>query len=368
MKVALTTTYWKGSHGGGIKVYLTNMVDEFKRRGIETHVIFKEGYDPENIKVDAESELSFPMKVAGALSTLMAIKPQVIHSHGGMYYYLVAGYLYKLLHGTKLIYTFHTEPEEGDKLSFFKRVALQCFLNRCDSVTFVSRRLQARVREAWGLEFKNSEITYAGVKPKYISEGTVEAFRHRFCISDSAIVLLSLGLTAMSYKAEGLKLLIESLKKVKEEYPNILLVATRDGYYVNELKEFSKGEGLEKNVIFTGDVEDSYIALAACDIYTHISLGEGLPVSLLEAMSMGKPIIATPIGGIPEAIVDGRDGILVEPSPDRIAEKILYLLKNKDKAEELGRNAKKVSEEKFTWEKAASRFIDLYRGESGKEA
>jgi glycosyltransferase involved in cell wall biosynthesis len=365
MKVALTTTYWKGSYGGGIRVYLANMVEEFKRRGIEVHVIFKEGEDPENIKVDAESELSFPRKVAGALSTLMAIKPQVIHSHGGMYYYLVAGYFYKVLHGAKLIYTFHTEPEAGDKLSLFKRAALQCFLDRCDSVTFVSSRLRTRVREAWGLEFKNSEITYAGVESRDVSEGAIRAFRQRFCINDNAVVLLALGLTAMSYKAEGLKLLIESLKKVKEEYPNVLLVATREGQYVNELKEFSKAEGLEKNVIFTGDVEDSYIALAACDIYTHISLGEGLPVSLLEAMSMGKPIIATPVGGIPEAIVDGQDGILVEPSSDRIAEKILYLLRNKDKAEELGKNAKKIAEEKFTWEKAASRFIDLYGGESG---
>jgi glycosyltransferase involved in cell wall biosynthesis len=364
MKVALTTTYWKESHGGGIRVYLTNLVEEFKRSGIEVHVIFKEGEDLENIKVDAESDLPFPMKVARALSTLMAIKPQVIHSHGGMYYYLVAGYFCRVLYGTKLIYTFHTEPV-GDRLPFFKRAALQCFLSRCDSVTFVSSRLRTRVREAWGLEFKNSEITYAGVEGRDVSKGAIKAFRQRFGINDGAAVLLALGLTAMSYKAEGLKLLIESLKKVKEEYPNVLLVATREGQYVDGLKEFSKAEGLEKNVIFTGNVEDTYIALAACDIYAHISLGEGLPVSLLEAMSMGKPIIATPVGGIPEAIVDGRDGILVEPSSDRIAEKILYLLKNKDKAEELGKNARKVAEEKFTWEKAAGRFIDLYSKGSG---
>jgi L-malate glycosyltransferase len=77
-------------------------------------------------------------------------------------------------------------------------------------------------------------------------------------------------------------------------------------------------------------------------------------------MSMEKPIVATPVGGIPEAIEDGKDGILVEPNAEKIAEKVVYLLKNKNKAKELARNARKVAEERFTWEKSANKFIELY--------
>ena len=360
MRVALTTTYWKGSRGGGIGIYLVNMVEELKRRGIDVHVIYKEGEDRDNINVDAQSKLPFPWKVAEALRTLMAIKPHVIHSHGGMYYYLAAGCLYKILFGAKLIYTFHTEPEVGDRLPFLKRAALQCLLDRCDRVTFVSKRLQTRIKETWGLKFNNSEITYAGVRSRDIPEDSVRGFCRRFGIKDDSVVLLSLGLTAMSYKAEGLKLLIRSLRRVKEEYPNILLVATRDGHYLAELKDLSVAEGLEKSVIFTGDIDDPYVALAACDIYMHISLGEGLPVALLEAMSMGKPIIATRVGGIPEAIEDGQNGILVEPSSAEIAEKILHLLKNEREADKLGKNAKRTAMERFTWDKSACKFLDIY--------
>lgn len=360
MRVALTTTYWKGSHGGGIAIYLVNMVEELKRRGIDVHVIYKEGEDRDNIKVDSQSREPFPWKVVEALRTLMAIKPNAIHSHGGMYYYLVAGYLYKILFGAKLIYTFHTEPEAGDRLPILKRAALQYLLDRCDRVTFVSKRLQTRVEETWGLKFDNSEITYAGVRSRDIPEDAVRGFCHRFGIKDGSVVLLSLGLTAMSYKAEGLKLLIRSLKRVKEEFPNILLVATRDGRYLDELKDLAKEEGLERSVIFTGDIDDPYVALAACDIYMHISLGEGLPVALLEAMSMGKPIIATRVGGIPEAIEDGQSGILVGPSSVEIAEKIIYLLKNEREADMMGGNARKIAIDRFTWERSASKLLEIY--------
>jgi len=138
---------------------------------------------------------------------------------------------------------------------------------------------------------------------------------------------------------------------------------TREGVYSNELKEFAKNEGVYDNVIFTGDVDNPFVPIAICDIYTHITLGEGgLSLALLEAMSMRKPIIATPIGGIPEAIENGKNGILVEPNVDKIAEKIEYLWENRGLAQELGMNAKKTAKEKFTWEKCGERFLALYRG------
>lgn len=358
MKVAITTTYWKGSSGGGIKVYLANTVEELKRRGVEVDVIFKEGEDPKNRKI---KNGSFPVKLIKALIELQGIKPDVIHSHGGMYYYLIAGLIYKLLRGTRLVYTFHTEP--AGSLSSLRRLALQKLLDRCDCVTFVSKVLESRVREGWGLEFKNSAVTYAGVEAKKVSLAEKREFRRRYNIKEDSIILLALGLTALSYKAEGLKILIKALGKVKESYPKIALVATREGKYLDEVKLFAKAQGLDDDVTFTGDVENSYVPIAICDIFTHISLGEGLPIALLEAMSMGKPIIATPVGGIPEAIEDGVSGVLAEPDAEKIAEEILRLIKNRRLAEELGKNAYRVASEKFTWKRSVDKLLEIYTGD-----
>lgn len=360
MKVLMTTTYWKGCPGG-IRPYLENLVQELEKSGIDVKVVFREGRDPENYKIHEEPR--FINRLISAFRLLMEIRPEVIHSHGGMYYYLLAGYLYKKIFGAKMIYTFHTEPEKNDRLPFLKRAALQILLNGCDSVTFVSKRLVTQVEGIWGLKFKNSLITYAGVESREVPESSKRIFRQRFGIKDDSIVLLALGLTALSYKAEGLKLLIRSVKNIKDKYPNILLVATRSGCHLDEVKEFSKKEGMEKNVIFTGDIDDTYTAIAISDIYMHITLAEGgLSIALLEAMSMGKPIIATRVGGIPEAIEDGKNGLLTDPDVDEITEKIVYLLQNQEMAEELGRNAKKTAEVRFTWKIATDNILRIYTG------
>ena len=74
-------------------------------------------------------------------------------------------------------------------------------------------------------------------------------------------------------------------------------------------------ESVQNTVIFTGDIDNPYASLKICNIYTHISLCEGLPLALLEAMVMGKPIIATPVGGIPEVVVPEETGLLVPIKP-----------------------------------------------------
>jgi glycosyltransferase involved in cell wall biosynthesis len=361
LKVLITTTYWKNSSGGGIKIYLANLVEELQEKGLNVDVIFANGEDQNNYKIKYnESNSAFPLKILQAYLTLRRLKPDVIHSHGGMYYYLIAGYFYRIFHPVALVYTFHTEPGQDNLISPLRRFFLQNLLSRCSRVTFVSRTLMNKVEEKWGLKFHNYAITYAGVDHEEVTQSDKRAFLEEFEVPQGSIILLALGLTALRYKAEGLKILIKALKIIRDECPNTILLATRNGGFVPELKSFAQELGLKDAVIFTGDVKNAQIPLAISDIYTHISLGEGLPIALLEAMSMEKPIVATPVGGIPEAIEDGKDGLLVEPNAEKIAEKVLYLLKNKNKARELARNARKVAEERFTWEKSANKFIELY--------
>lgn len=359
MKVLMTTTYWKGCQGG-IRTYVMNLVQELQSRGIEVQVAFREGNDPDNYRI-SDTKSIFPIKMLSALRLLRKVRPDIIHAHGGMYYYLIAGYVYKINHNVRLLYTFHTEPMQNDGLSFFRRFFIQNLLNRCDCITFVSEKLRAKVKEIWLLDFRNAAITYAGAKSRDVSEWEKKEFCGEFGIKSDSIMLLALGLTSLSYKADGLKLLIRAAKKIKETYPKAILVATGRGIYFDELKEFAEKEGAG-NAIFVGDIKNPYIPLAICDIYAHISLGEGLPIALLEAMSMGKPIIATPVGGIPEAIDDGKNGYLVRPDVDEIAEKIIFLIKNKSESDRIGQGAKQTAEARFTWRASADKFVEIYRG------
>lgn len=354
--IAIVTPYWKGSPGGGILTYLTGLVEELGNRGITVKVVFKEGIDSRNYWVKGNRFL-FPLK---AFWVLRRIKPVVVHSQG-TWYCLLSGCLYKKAYGARLIHTFHSSPG-GQKLPLFGKTFMQFLLNQCDCVTFVSKALKNEVEKIWGINSKNTEITYAGVTPRKVTENELNEFRAKFGLKDDSIVLLAQAFTANKLKAEGAKLLMKAIKILNGKYPNIVLILTREATYSNELRAFAKELGLEDKVVFTGDVNNPYIPLAICDIYTHTPLSEGLPMALLEAMSMGKPIIATDIGGIPEAIKNMDNGILLEPGVDEIAKAIDDLLENRNLANKLGGNAKRTAQQKFTWEQAADKFLKIYEG------
>ena len=356
MKIALITNYWKNSDGGGVKTYLANLVDEFKMdSNIHIDIIFREGEDNENYHVSG-NKLFFSVK---SFYILTRIKPDVIYSQG-TWYCLLGSVLYRILHtNTKLIHTFHTEP--SNKLSLFGKIFLQLLLNRCDCITFVSKNLKEKNEKILGLKFKKTEVTYAGVNiPKEITNTEIHYFYSRFNIKEDSIILLAHGLTSLKYKAEGAKLLIKSIKIIEKKYPNIVLILTKEGPFSNQLKTFSKSEGVYENVIFTGNLENPNIPLKICNLYTHTPLIEGgVSLAILEAMAMGKPILATSVGGIPEAIENGVNGLLVQPDPDVIAQKIIYLLENEEFAFKLGQNAQKTVKEKFDWRTSADIFLKL---------
>ena len=354
MKIALITNYWKDSDGGGVKTYLVNLVGALQNKGTNVSVLFREGDDPEHF-CGGKNKVGFSF---ACYRQLRKIRPEIIYSQG-TWYCLLPGVIYKKLHGCMLVHTFHTEPDRA--LSLLARVFFQPLLNACDCVTFVSKKLRERVVEVNNLSFSKTAITYAGVRAGEVTKGEVEQFRKQYGISEDAIVLLAQAMTAHPLKAGGLKLLIQAVRMLKEAYPNIMLIATRGGKYSEEMKMFAHEEGVEKQVIFTGDVEKPFVPLKICDLYTHITLGEGgVSVALLEAMAMGKPIVATSVGGIPEAIIDGENGLLVAPEAELVAEKIVLLLRDREYAERLGGCAKKTVKERFTWEQAAEEFLKCY--------
>ncbi|MDD5141900.1 glycosyltransferase family 4 protein [Methanoregula sp.] len=356
MKVALITNYWKNSDGGGIKTFLVNFVQTLKDVGTDVSVVFRDGYDPEQFN-GGRNKIAFSFN---CFWYLWKIKPDVIHTQE-TWYCLLPGVIYKKIFGCKLIHTFHTEPDKS--LQLFAKTFFQILLNTCDCVTFVSMRLQERIIEVDRLSFQNTAITYAGVPAITVSDYQVKEFKKQFGISDDSIILAAIGMTALSYKAEGLKVLLRAIQLLKESHPDIVLIVTREGKYSDDVKAFAHEIGLERHVIFTGNIENPFIPLKMSKMYTHITLGDGLPIALLEAMSMGKPIIATPIAGIPEAIESGTNGFLVEPNPEKIAEKIDFLLQNPETCEKISQNAHYTAKNKFSWENATKRFILLYHGE-----
>lgn len=135
-----------------------------------------------------------------------------------------------------------------------------------------------------------------------------------------------------------------------------------DGYLRKDLEKISESMGLFSYVDFLGFRNDVYKLLSHIDIFILSSLSEGLPISLLEAMYMGKPVVVTKISGITEVVIHNHNGIIVEPkNPQEIASACLHLLNFPKKAREIGYNAQKTVKEKFDIEQNVDKTIALYK-------
>lgn len=349
--VLVITHYWKNSLGGGVRVYTENLVNEFKKLGLSVNIIFEEGYDPENVQISKNNLLP-------SLFSIFKNKkiPDFIFS-SAHWHCLVIGIMLKTIFKRKLFCIFHTTPDSYPKLF---NIFWTLLINQCDEIIFVSKQLKDSYCNLYKLKENKLNVIYPGVNIRNIKQEDVSFFIQNFKIKTNSIILLAQGFTSHINKLYGLKLLISSLNYLKNYYPNILLIATGKGRYNDEIYEFINKENLKDKVILTGYIENPFIPLHLCDIYTHITYNEGgFSLAILEAMSIGKPIIATNVGGIPEIICNGYNGLLVSPDINEITEKISYLIDNNAKAKIMGKNAK-ITSNNYTWEKTAVQIINLY--------
>jgi glycosyltransferase involved in cell wall biosynthesis len=120
---------------------------------------------------------------------------------------------------------------------------------------------------------------------------------------------------------------------------------------------------LENRVFFKGFVSHDTLPeyLQACDIFIRPSRSEGLGNSFLEAMAAGIPVIATPVGGIPDFLVDGETGLLCEvDNPQSIAQKIEKFTKDMESRRYIVANAQKMVQQKYDWNSVAEKMKGIF--------
>ncbi len=143
---------------------------------------------------------------------------------------------------------------------------------------------------------------------------------------------------------------------------NIKFVIAGDGPRYNHLLEKSKTMGITDYVLFLGHRDDIPALMSMLDVIVLPSYAnEGVPQSILQAMAMGKPVVASSAGSIPEVVHDKETGILVEPkNANALAEGIVFMLDNYDFARKVAANARKLIETKYSLRHMVSRIEEIY--------
>ena len=175
---------------------------------------------------------------------------------------------------------------------------------------------------------------------------------------------LVVGTVANIRPQKGHQYLVQAARLVLEQYPDVTFVMVGGEKFeggIRELEELAQRLGIRERIIFTRFRSDVLRIMAGFDIFTLPSLYEGFGIVLLEAMSLGKPVIGTRVGGIPEVIEDGVNGYLVEPrNPQQMAEKIMYLLKNEALRNQMGAKGKQRVRDRFNIPNMVKAVEDVY--------
>jgi glycosyltransferase involved in cell wall biosynthesis len=181
-------------------------------------------------------------------------------------------------------------------------------------------------------------------------------------IDKSNPTVLFLGLLG---KNKGTDILIESMREVVKRIPNAVLELCGNGD-IDHYKEQARNI---PNVKFLGwiNADERRAALGRASVYCLPSWKEGLPFSILEAMSASLPIISTPVGSIPEAVEDGVTGLLVNPGDVQgLASAICHILLSPETAKSMGEMGKNLQLEKFSSDAMGRRCLEIYKEYSKK--
>jgi phosphatidylinositol alpha-1,6-mannosyltransferase len=180
--------------------------------------------------------------------------------------------------------------------------------------------------------------------------------------------VLTVSRIVKANRYKGHDVVLRALASVVAQIPDVAYVVVGEGDDLDYLERLAREFGVRENVIFAGRVSDEELPLLynACDAFIMCSreergrrgiLAEGFGMALVEASACGKPVIAGRSGGVPDAVVEGVTGLLVEPcDSDAVAAAIVKVLLEPELAKVLGANGRKWVEAEMNWTRAADEF------------
>ncbi len=160
----------------------------------------------------------------------------------------------------------------------------------------------------------------------------------KYGLNMDSIVITNVGILR---SVKGHEVTLKSVQRVMETIPNAKFLIVGDGPRKEALENLVHDLGISKHVIFTGFVGDIAGIYSFTDVAVLSSWSEGLPQSILQAMAAGVPVVATKAGGVPEAVINEKTGILVEPGDhEALAKSITRILNNRELSLRLAKDAR----------------------------
>jgi glycosyltransferase involved in cell wall biosynthesis len=229
------------------------------------------------------------------------------------------------------------------------------FAARVVAVSECSRR---DLVERQGIASGKVDVIYNGLDLKPPRSAPLDSLRRELGASPSDFII---GTAARLEEQKGLELLLDAARQALQVEPRLRIVIVGGGTREAALREYAQSLGIESRVLITGYRIDAVTLMSAFDCFVQTSHWEAMPMALLEAMALQKPVIATAVGGVPEVVKDGQTGFLLQGrEPAVLADLIVGMVRDETAARAMGEAGRQRYRDQFTSERMIARYEDLY--------
>ncbi len=228
-----------------------------------------------------------------------------------------------------------------------------------DFVVTTSTSAATLISQQTGLLREKCRCVPTGVEPSELLFDPLETkkFREKLGVGPNDCLV---GTACFVRSWKGIKDLLQAAALLKSE-KRIKWVVIGGGY-IDQYTPFAKELGVEEIVTFAGHLDQPYAAIAALDLFLLLSTAhEGISQASLQAAFLERPLITTPVGGLPEVCLEGKTGLIVPPfSPEQVAKAVLALASDPERRKTFGKAGKKLVEEKFTFSYTLEEMESIY--------
>ena len=361
MKIAILVNLFPPKWLAGTEIATYYIAEHLAQHGHEVHVItsLDEGLPEKScekgfhihrlprVRIRFVGVLAFWVDI---VRTLQKIKPDIVHaqSFGSGMPALLSNRL------LKIPYVIYGRGSDVYLPDWFTKLTAKGILKNASTVIALTEHMKDAMQAIYS---RDVIIVPNGINLNEVAEREAEG-------GNPGKKILFVG---RLHPVKGTQYLLGAMSIVHRELPEAKLILVGDGEEREHLETLTDNLGIRECVEFAGRVPHERVQdyMSQAKVFVLPSLSEGFPVTILEAMACGLPVVATRVGGVPDIIEDGANGYLIDAmNQEQIAEALLKLLRDEELRKGISEK-NRVTAEKYRWDTVVVTLEGIYQGSLG---